>query len=140
LAVGGLNQSVYGLLKGKVDEDGVWNMNADAERIQITLEKLAEVFKSDAAYSGLDLYEGLTYFEENKIFLYAIILRNVELLRDMEIDFGIIPYPMFNEEQGEYLTHVGGASPIMTIPLTNREDDEKLGTIAEGDLLSLEHR
>jgi hypothetical protein len=125
-----------GLLKGKVDEDGVWNMNVDTDRVQTTLQKLAAVFKSDAAKSGTDLYEGLTYFEENKIFAYAIILRNVELLRDMKIDFGIIPYPMFDEAQGEYLTHVGNASPIMTIPLTNGEDDERLGTILEAMAIS----
>ena len=109
----------------------VLDMNVNADRIQTALEKLAAVSKSGCALTGLDLYEGLTYFKENKIFVYAVILRNIELLRDMDFDFGVIPYPMFDEAQGRYLTHVGNASPILGIPITNSSDDERLGNILE---------
>ena len=119
------------LLKGNLDSNGTYTIEVNVERVQTTLEKLASVFTNDCALSDLDLYEGLKYFEENKIFMYAIILRNIELLREMEFDFGIIPYPKFDENQADYLTHVGGASPILTIPITNTEDDERLGTILE---------
>lgn len=119
------------LLKGTLDDDGTYRIDVDVDRVQVTLEKLANVFGDHYALSNLDLYVGLTYFEENQIFMYAIILRNVELLRDMEFDFGIIPYPKFDENQENYLTHVGSASPILTIPITNIEDDERLGYILE---------
>lgn len=49
----------------------------------------------------------------------------------MESDYGVIPYPKFDENQKDYITHVGGASPIMVIPLQNTSDDERLGNILE---------
>lgn len=120
-----------GLLNGYIDEDGMYQMNVDAARAQSVLDKLSPLFNSDSVVSGTDLYEGLVYFEENKIFMYAIILRNLELLREMDLDFGVIPYPMFDENQGRYITHVGSASPILIIPLINTADDERLACILD---------
>lgn len=124
------------LMNSYVDEDGAFHFNVDTERVQGMLDKLSPYFKTDNVYSGLDLYKGLVFFEEDKIYMYAIILRNVELLRNMESDFGVIPYPMYDEVQGRYLTHVGSASPILTIPLLNTEDDERLSDILEAMAIS----
>ena len=119
------------LLNGDIDGDGVYNPNVDVARCQTLVDKLYDLFADKtSAYTGLDLYEGLNYFEDNRIFLYAIILRNIELLRGMDIDFGVLPYPKLDENQKSYLTHVGGASPIMCIPGTN-SDLDRTGYILE---------
>jgi len=117
------------MMNSYVDESGAFKFNVDGEKVQNMIDKLAPYFKTDNVYSGLDLYKGLTFFQEDKIYMYAIILRNVELLRDMESDFGVIPYPKYDEVQERYLTHVGSASPILVIPLLNTEDDERLSDI-----------
>ncbi len=119
------------LLNAAVDEDGIVSMNVDTDRVQTTLEKLSDITSSDAVKIGVDLYQGLKYFTQDSIYIYAVILRNIELLRDMESDFGIIPYPKYDANQESYLNHVGNASPILTIPITNYEDDERLGSILE---------
>lgn len=119
------------LVNGYIDTNGKWQDNVDMERAQELCDKMSAIFGSgNFAYTGTDLYEGLNYFEENKIFLYAIILRNVELLREMDVDFGILPYPKLDEEQEEYITHVGNASPILTLPITNT-DTERTSLILE---------
>ncbi len=128
-----------GLLNGYIDEDGVYQMNVDVNRAQGVLDKLSPLFNSDSVVSGTDLYVGLDYFEENKIFMYAIILRNLELLREMDLDFGVIPYPMYDETQGRYITHVGLASPILIIPLINTEDDERLAVILDSMSMASAH-
>ncbi|MDD4772134.1 MAG: hypothetical protein PHZ09_00820 [Eubacteriales bacterium] len=128
-----------GLLNGYIDEDGLYDMNVDINRSQSVLDKLSPLFNSDSVVSGIDLYEGLNYFEENKIFMYAIILRNLELLREMDLDFGVIPYPMYDENQGRYITHVGSASPILIIPLLNTEDDQMLADILVAMAMSSAH-
>jgi len=117
------------LMNCQITEDGVFSFNVDAERVQGLLDKLAPYFQTDNVYSGLELYQGMPYFKEDKIYIYAIILYNMEDLRDMDSDFGVIPYPMYDEAQGRYITHVGLASPILTIPLINTEDDERLSDI-----------
>lgn len=124
------------MMKDGVNDDGMFDFNVDGERVQGMLDKLAPYFDTDNIYSGLDLYVGLDYFQENKIFVYAIILRNLELLREMEVDFGVIPYPMYDEAQGRYITHVGAASPILTIPLLNTSNDERLADILEAMAVS----
>lgn len=128
-----------GLLNGYIDEEGVYQMNVDVNRAQSVLDKLSPLFGSDSVVSGTDLYEGLDYFEENKIFMYAIILRNLELLREMDLDFGVIPYPMYDETQGRYITHVGSASPILIIPLINTSDDERLAVILDSMSMASAH-
>lgn len=112
------------LLNGYIGGEGTYEPNVDFARCQSLVDKLYDLFADkQSAYTGLDLYEGLKYFEENRIFLYAIILRNIELLRGMNIDFGVLPYPKLDKNQKSYLTHVGGASPIMCIPITNGDND-----------------
>lgn len=128
-----------GLLNGYIDEDGIYQINVDINRVQSVLDKLSPLFNSNSVVSGTDLYEGLTFFEENKIFMYAIILRNLELLREMNLDFGVIPYPMYDEEQNKYITHVGSASPILIIPLINTEDDARLAVILNAMSMSSNH-
>ncbi|MCL1793789.1 MAG: hypothetical protein FWG34_07960 [Oscillospiraceae bacterium] len=119
------------LLNGYINGDGIYDPNVDLARCQILVDKMYDLFSDKtSAYTGLDLYEGLNYFEDNRIFLYAIILRNIELLRGMDIDFGVLPYPKLDESQKSYLTHVGGASPIMCIPNTN-SDPVQTGYILE---------
>jgi len=48
----------------------------------------------------------------------------------METDFGIIPYPKYDEEQTNYYTHLIAHGPIMTIPMTT-PDLEFTGMIIE---------
>jgi hypothetical protein len=127
------------LLNGYIDDSGAYEPSVDSERCQMLVDKLYDLFADKtSAYTGLDLYEGLDYFEDNRIFLYAIILRNIELLRGMDIDFGVLPYPKLDESQKSYLTHVGGASPIMCIPATNG-DSERTGYILEAMSIASYH-
>ena len=50
--------------------------------------------------------------------------------RDMETDFGILPYPKWNEAQDKYLNYVDGHAQLMGVPLTV-EDVDKIGFIIE---------
>jgi len=119
------------LANSRVTEDGTMDFNVDVDRVQGLLDMMAPYFQTDNVNSDLNLYTGMTYFQEDKIYMYAIIVHNVEELRDMESDFGIIPYPMFDEAQGEYITHVGYGSPILLLPILNTENDERLADILE---------
>ncbi len=45
-------------------------------------------------------------FKESRALFYACWLNRATLLRDMEDDFGILPYPKYDEEQEEYWSFV----------------------------------
>lgn len=68
-------------------------------------------------------------FTDNKVLFSHATLYSMENLRDMETDFGIIPYPKYNESQENYLSRVGGGQ-FGVIPLTN-SDLELTGAVME---------
>ena len=59
------------------------------------------------------------------------IFRNVPQLRDMEMDFGIIPYPMYDEAQGEYGGYVSATYSNMYSVELHNQDLERTGAITE---------
>lgn len=61
-------------------------------------------------------------FINNQALLSHATLFAVEKLRDMDSDFGIIPYPKYDTEQTEYYSRVGGGQ-FGVIPLTNSDLD-----------------
>ena len=52
------------------------------------------------------------------------------LMREMEDNFGIIPFPKYDEAQDGYYTHVDGHAPLMILPKTIQNTD-KAGIIME---------
>ena len=70
------------------------------------------------------------FFSEGHTFIAALRLYVIELLRSMETDFGIIPFPMWDSNQEGYYTHVDGHAPLMCLPLT-LVDPERASAIIE---------
>jgi len=59
-------------------------------------------------------------FKEDKGLFFDIQVYFIEALRDMETDFGIIPYPKYDESQDKYYTRFETAY-LFTVPVTNVE-------------------
>lgn len=57
-------------------------------------------------------------FLENRALLLYVTFDNVEKLRDMSTDFGIIPYPKWNEDQKNYGTTVKDGASVFLVPKT----------------------
>ncbi len=63
------------------------------------------------------------FFKEDQALFYSTTFFEIEAMRDMDTDFGIIPHPKFNEEQLEYNTRVAFFD-MMTVPITNSDFDK----------------
>lgn len=120
------------LLNGYVTDTGEWDWALDMDAIATALEQLSSLLSSNNTNSKIGYYDGLDIFASGKIYIYAIILSALEIIREMEDDFGILPYPKLNESQSQYYNHIGSASPILVIPLTNVSDDSRTATILHG--------
>ena len=72
-----------------------------------------------------DLANGIE-FKEGKFFMIGCTLNTVEVLRDMEVDFGILPYPKYDENQENYRTSVLRTYTVAAIPnsASNKENPE----------------
>ena len=51
-------------------------------------------------------------------------------MRDMEVDYGILPFPKFNEEQSEYYTYCLDNYSVLMVP-NNVENPEMVGALIE---------
>ncbi|MGN1347184.1 MAG: hypothetical protein ACI4V1_10395 [Eubacteriales bacterium] len=62
--------------------------------------------------------EATKIFSEGRALLEAQLLGNAAALRNVEIEFGILPYPKYNEEQADYMTTAWDAYNLFCLPVT----------------------
>lgn len=73
-----------------------------------------------AEYGAVDFYQFCSAFAENRSLFHLSYIYIIEgdVLRNMEADFGIIPYPKFDETQEQYKTQIGTSSNVIFLPKT----------------------
>ncbi len=119
----------------------VYDKNDEGE-LELTLysNKTVQVFEdffrlmeSEACYlaciEGANKYTGTDIFGTGRSMMTALSLGAAQEHRNMEDDFGIVPFPKFDEED-DYSTAVNGAAPLITIPITV-SDVARTGAITE---------
>ena len=75
-------------------------------------------------------YEDLRQFQEGHSLFAAHTLYTVGQLRDMVDDFGVLPYPKWDESQPDYYSRVEGGAQVCIVPITNA-DTEVAGAVIE---------
>lgn len=122
------DDSVYAVLEGSgervvtVGADGALALTlTGSERVVDVLTKYTDFcFGGDAInYQRYTSKEAMDMFSGNRALFLAGRLQSLDAYRDMETDYGILPYPKYDEAQAEYHTV---ASPwhmtLFTVPLT----------------------
>ena len=62
----------------------------------------------------------------------SMMVRDVEINRDKDLSYGLVPYPKYDSMQEKYLTLVDGHASVMALPVTlTDEDREFVGTMIE---------
>ena len=72
---------------------------------------------------------GISHFKQGRIMMTAGSLGDAKSLRAMDDEFGIMPYPKFDEED-DYATVTNGGAPLLIMPITV-SDIERTGAITE---------
>ena len=80
-------------------------------------------------FSNATGYKGSGMFSEGRAMFTDTELRHAQTLRNMADDFGILPYPKFDEADN-YATATNGGSHLLVIPITV-SDVERTGAITE---------
>ena len=97
------------------------------EQIMVdTYEKIRSL-----AYENPDVYynkggnvEGtIDVFTQNRALFFASVLGDAEKMRDMNSDFGIIPFPKLNEAQEQYKTTSRDNRSMFCIPTDVKDAD-----------------
>ena len=125
----------------KTSVNGLPELALNTERMVTIVEKVDRVLHdghntftvTDAYTKSLNTTHDLgvaNMFSGGKSLFAALRLYVIDNLRSMEANFGIIPFPKYDEAQEGYYTHVDGHAPLMGIPATV-EDTERTGVTIE---------
>lgn len=71
-------------------------------------------------------------WDENRVFIQAIWLADLEKFRDCESDYGVLPYAKFDEGQDKYYTYVDARAGSLAIPIdADKQTISNVGLILE---------
>jgi len=77
-----------------------------------------------------DVFPGQILFKNNQFLLMPERFYAAVELRDMQADYGIIPYPKYDEAQDKYYSRIWDAMSLMCVPV-NCEKTEAVGAFME---------
>ena len=117
------------------NSDGTISVTIKSDKMNQIVEKLNKIcWENTGTYyapGGDDHHNGgINMFRENKAMFANGGIGSAVALRDFEHDFGIIPYPKWDEQQVDYRELVDGSHCCELIPITTT-DLERSGVIIE---------
>ena len=108
----------------QVDESGKIVLSLNTEKVVNTLDKFVPfgrnkqvAFQYQRAVYASDLV-AVEMFSNNQALFFMQLMQIVPKLRDMEADFGIVPYPKYDEAQDKYYSRIEGCE-LFGVPKTN---------------------
>ena len=100
-------------------------LSLNNERTVKMIDKIIELFDGKNGWaSSQDYSVANSMFSDGRLLMRYSFLENLPQNRDSEYDFGILPMPMLDEEQGEYRCCAVVTSALCYVPVTNTKLDE----------------
>ena len=114
------------------DETGYPQYSLDVEKGHALFDRVLKLYhKNEGSYTGSDTAELVNIFVNGRALFFATWLDNAfTAFRDMEDDYGILPWPKYDEEQDAYLTTSMDNVSAMLLPVTSN-NLELVGIITE---------
>ena len=125
-------KEAFGLHVTVKDKDGLPQFEVATDKCVEILDALSTFFDEKSGFMteiNMDT-DAETMFIEDRALLLSIYFDVVENLRDMDTDFGIIPYPKWDENQASYGSTVRDNASVFLVPKTV-DDPEFVGIITE---------
>ncbi len=87
----------------------------------------------NSAGGSTDVVEnGKTCFGNGHALFFQECMQCVIRLRSYDVEFGVVPFPMYNEEQGEYYSHMNEVGGMVSVPTSIvGQDLEDIGALIE---------
>jgi len=112
--------------------DGLPEMKYDLDRAQVHLEKINKLLYETNGVTYLGGLSDKRYFVTNHTVFYAGQLNDLLTadIRNMEAEYGVIPYPKTDDKQENYTGIVYASGNMVSIPVICKTPDE-IGAICE---------
>lgn len=122
--------SAFDIPLTKKDNNGDLIACVDIDRLQTALDKVNTLYYDNQSYTSMDGSEIGVFAKGNSMFLTTWINNSFNTLRDMKDDYGILPYPKFDENQEQYYSNAMDNYSMLSVPKTV-QDVKFIGTITE---------
>lgn len=116
----------------RFDENGKPYFAMESEKTQLVFEKMyALLVENNISYWDQTQGKNMIFWQDQALFA-SMMIRDVEVNRDKDLGYGLVPYPKYDEQQEKYLNLVDGHASVMALPVTLSEDDRDfVGTMIE---------
>ena len=113
------------------DEDGSLVYSLDLERASNIADSVRLILSKDTtvdmnAAGGLIVEVGQKCFGENHCLFFGECLQCVTRVRGYDVDFGILPYPKYDEVQKEYCSLMEWVGCVVSIPRSVSVDQREM--------------
>jgi len=110
------------------NSEGIPEYTIDSEKTTDVMTRLVKLFYEDGncyvkGYFGSDNPKVIDAFKEGRALFIANPMNNVVGLRDMEDDFGIIPYPKLDADQDSYYSTAMDNFSYLLMPIDVKDSD-----------------
>ncbi len=135
IPVSGVYRTAFDCLIMARDSDGWPVININTDKFNNILSRIYSLcFENSSVLVGEHAEENLLRdtFVEGRLVFYSGFLNDVNQLRTMEDEFGVLPFPKYDEAQKNYFTTVRGDNYFLGVPVSVGEDDyEYVGLVTE---------
>ena len=113
-----------GMRVSTMDSDGLPQLAMNNEKISMVMEKTAMIMDREITYND-DWQPIARCFEEDRALFYGEVLQCVIRRRNMDTDFGVIPFPKLDSAQEDFahMVHVTACMVGIPISLSDEEKD-----------------
>ena len=106
------------------DENGMPRDIIGGPKSVSAFEKMISLFSDYGAFQNTTGYsDDKNAFKEGRTLFIDVRPMDLDALRDMENDFGIIPHPKYDEHQENYRQFVRGVGNFVGVPITCRDPE-----------------
>lgn len=101
-----------------IDNEGMPKFTMDREKLSSIVEKLNALYHGSLGGYTEGWGTGWNAWTSGNLLVYTGLFQGANGYRELEFDYGIIPYPKYDEAQSRYYTMSDGAHGCMLIPIT----------------------
>lgn len=115
------------------DNDGMPYLCEDVERMAGVVEKAGQIMSDKMnVVSSADSTDDLRHiFEEGRALFYGEVMQCIIRMRESETEFGLIPWPKYDETQDRFYNFVHATAGKVVTVTAAAQDQEMSGAIVE---------
>lgn len=111
-----------GLTLSVKDQNDIPKMETDLARLSSVIAEAGEFYTDTKVVYGSNVAMSATIFQGGRGLFYSEVLQCVTRMRESETDFGLIPWPKYDETQDNYYSFmIGAAGVAVSLPSTQTD-------------------